>query len=88
MYCSICLENSKWLFLLGADQWLSEATFLTGKGPGEAIDKITESPEEAGIVKVGHILSVTQLCSHCCGQCCIFKVMQTLQHYIHDNSSF
>lgn len=36
----------------GADQWLSEATFLTGKGPGEAIDKITETPEEAGIVKV------------------------------------
>lgn len=36
----------------GADQWLSEATFLTGNGPGEAIDKVTDSPEEARIVKV------------------------------------
>ena len=36
----------------GADEWLSEATFLTGNGPGEAIDKVTDSPEEARIVKV------------------------------------
>ena len=53
---------------LGADQWLSEATFLTGKGPGEAIDQITESPEEAGIVKVGHDKAVTLFCGQIHGQ--------------------